>query len=124
MRQDIKEQWVAALRSGEFNQARRYLSIDGGYCCLGVLCELAYRDGVITERMEFGDDGENPVVYDGNLSVLPDSVRDWAGLDDNNPAVPEPVPGIQANYPWKPLSAMNDNGESFAYIAKVIERYL
>lgn len=124
MRQDIKEQWVNALRSGVFRQGRRYLAKDGGYCCLGVLCELAYRDGVVTERVEFGDGDNSAVVYDGHLFALPGSVMEWAGLDDSNPFAPEPDRGRPENYPRRPLSAMNDNGKTFTYIADVIERYL
>ena len=39
---DIKEKWVCALRSGEYNQTQSQLhnSITGGYCCLGVLAKL------------------------------------------------------------------------------------
>jgi hypothetical protein len=40
MKKAIKKKWVAALRSGEYKQGRRYLKRDGKYCCLGVLCEI------------------------------------------------------------------------------------
>lgn len=33
----IKEQWVAALRSGKYKQGTGYLNRDGKFCCLGVL---------------------------------------------------------------------------------------
>ena len=52
MKQEIKQQWITALRSGNYPQGRGYLrriDDDGkeGYCCLGVLCELAVNAGVI-----------------------------------------------------------------------------
>jgi hypothetical protein len=41
MKADIKEKWVAALRSGKYNQGRAYLKdAAGNYCCLGVLCDI------------------------------------------------------------------------------------
>lgn len=51
----IKDRWVQALRSGEYEQGTGYLcEIDGGvvkYCCLGVLNELVYgKDDWIAPR--------------------------------------------------------------------------
>ena len=41
MKAEIKTEWVAALRSGEYTQGQGWLkSADGRYCCLGVLCTL------------------------------------------------------------------------------------
>ncbi len=37
----FKAEWIAALRSGKYKQARGKLKKDGGYCCLGVYCEIA-----------------------------------------------------------------------------------
>jgi hypothetical protein len=33
--------WLAALRSGDYKQGRRYLYSDGCHCVFGVLCEIA-----------------------------------------------------------------------------------
>ncbi len=45
-----KAKILAALRSGEYEQTRGALAIvDGpnaGFCCLGVMCEEAIKDGV------------------------------------------------------------------------------
>lgn len=35
---EIKRKWVEALRSGQFQQTKKFLHKDGAYCCLGVLC--------------------------------------------------------------------------------------
>jgi hypothetical protein len=44
--EEIKAQWVQALRSGEYKQGQGALrSDDNTYCCLGVLCDLAVKDG-------------------------------------------------------------------------------
>lgn len=41
MNQEIKNQWVAKLRSGEYEQGYNALrSKDNKYCCLGVLCDI------------------------------------------------------------------------------------
>lgn len=40
MREDIKELWVTALRSGEYKQGTGQLNYSGHFCCLGVLCEV------------------------------------------------------------------------------------
>lgn len=40
MNQAEKTEWLNALRSGEYEQGRRYLENDGKFCCLGVKCKL------------------------------------------------------------------------------------
>lgn len=58
---DVKERWVAALRSGEYTQAKGNLKVklegDGryGHCCLGVLCDLAAEDGIIEPAVWVAD---------------------------------------------------------------------
>ena len=45
----IKQDWIAALRSGEYEQTREMLMLDYDdqrrYCCLGVLAKVAGIDG-------------------------------------------------------------------------------
>lgn len=36
----FKEKWIAALRSGEYQQAKGKLFDGIGYCCLGVACVI------------------------------------------------------------------------------------
>jgi len=36
----LKADWVAALRSGDYQQGRDCLLSDGAFCCLGVLCDV------------------------------------------------------------------------------------
>lgn len=40
MNKAIKEDWLEALRSGEYLQGYEYLDRQGGQCCLGVLCDI------------------------------------------------------------------------------------
>lgn len=37
MPKEMKEKWLAALRSGEYKQSKGSLKTAKGYCCLGVL---------------------------------------------------------------------------------------
>ena len=40
MNPQIKEDWVEALRSGEYEQTQGVLDQDDRQCCLGVLCDI------------------------------------------------------------------------------------
>ena len=80
MKKDMLDKWMAALRSGKYPQAAEALRKkpsdeypDGGYCCLGVLCDLmnpggwqATVDAHYTHH--FGDDW--------SVSTLTDALRD------------------------------------------------
>jgi hypothetical protein len=41
---ELKDKWIAALRSGDYQQGRyvlkQFKSTNYQYCCLGVLCEI------------------------------------------------------------------------------------
>ena len=41
MNKAMKKRWVAALRSGDYQQTQNRLhALDGSMCCLGVLCDI------------------------------------------------------------------------------------
>lgn len=44
---EVIEHWIKALRSGEYKQAQNKLknTQKNSFCCLGVLCDLAAKDG-------------------------------------------------------------------------------
>ena len=81
MKKAIADKWVAALRSGDYKQHQGGLANDKRtrHCCLGVLCELAIKDGV---EMEVGPcyDGARGTYYAEAAGALPDMVREWAGV--------------------------------------------
>lgn len=114
MNPEIKTQWVAALRSGEYEQGRGVLHHvpTNTFCCLGVLCDLAAKAGVVE-----ADHGPDLTVYDGHTAVLPESVYRWAGLDMDHPSV-KLVDGLDG------LAAHNDNGVLFPELADAIEGQL
>jgi hypothetical protein len=47
MKKSLKDKWIAALRSGDYQQCQGYLQRNGRFCCLGVLCDIVDRDGWI-----------------------------------------------------------------------------
>lgn len=118
MNKRIKQMWVGALRSGEFEQtwgalARRD-SLGLCYCALGVLCELYRRDVGDNAPWE-KDEYENKFRFLGYDSTLPPLVREWAGLDAEDPAV-------QMRGGLSSVSQINDiEGLSFNEIATEIE---
>ena len=86
MNPEIRALWAAALRSGEYVQTQGALSVrqeDGSYhhCCLGVLCDLAAKAGVVTTRTP---PLEQIIMYghERNVGALPQEVYKWAGLTD------------------------------------------
>lgn len=80
MNPEVKAKWVAALRSGRYEQDTNWLHpAGGGYCCLGVLCEVAVKEGVIPPPTLI--EGESAWDYDEVASSYPPPrVLDWAGL--------------------------------------------
>lgn len=119
MNPEAKKIWVDALRSGRYEQARAFLKLPKGdkwgYCCLGVLCEEAIKAGVKVEAREAEDPhGEVCVVFNGNSTVLPSAVYQWAGLGEPNPM----IGGNTASY-------HNDHaGRDFNEIADLIDEHL
>jgi hypothetical protein len=124
MKQEIKEKWVAALRSGEYKQTKGYLHNEEGFCCLGVLTDLCAKEKGI--EWEDSDDADGTYAMDGCELQLPSGVVNWAGLPTDDPYVntPEGMNSESGNYSC--LTQLNDgtNGFSsltFAQIADIIE---
>lgn len=115
MNPEVKAAWLAALRSGEYAQTTQYLhrvSEDGhSYCCLGVLCDIAVKQGLDLSVNTTGV-FDSIVQYNGTDGVLPIAVMDWAGIQ--NEAGRFSDGGF--------LSAENDEGKTFEEIAAIIER--
>lgn len=128
MNREIRDQWTAALRSGDYFQGRAALhtNINGHvqHCCLGVLCELALKAGVVERTSRYGDEGYGWADSSGiavENSILPDEVRDWAGLKSRAGVLPVRV--VDANGRGRDdLTELNDvAGYTFEQIADVIE---
>jgi len=118
MDSEIKQRWITALRSGEYAQGTGTLKSDQGFCCLGVLCDLYAKEAGTEWKTKYIRDGR-PLPYyflDGASAILPESVKEWAGLDIQNPVVK-----LTKTYEEFSLSKFNDLGFKFEEIAQMIE---
>lgn len=125
MNQEVKAQWVTALRSDEYKQGRGYLVVDGNSCCLGVLCDLAVKAGVIEGPSVDPATGAYAYGEEKQVYALPAEVREWADLGDNS------EPRVRYDwYDWNGadtfgLSALNDGKRlGFREIADLIDSQL
>lgn len=105
MNPEIKQRWVAALRSGEYKQGRNFLFRDGRHCCLGVLCDLYTKETGIAWTAPSGQS-------------LPSEVIKWSEVASWSPRV-------DVGHGKMGLAQINDSGEyDFPTIADLIERSL
>ena len=122
MKQDVKDLWVEALRSGDYKQTNGYLQDGDGYCCLGVLTDLYCKLKNIEWDDSLGyEDEDGRLRFWGDETLSP-NCQVWAGLEEDNPSV---------TYKGKtePLSFFNDgicgvDGLNFNEIADLIEQQL
>ena len=136
MDQQIKAEWVAALRSGGYKQGVHFLRQDDKFCCLGVLCDLHHK----AHQKEGEDDTINswfptinPDIDDapcfsyryGNTTSLPSVVVDWCGLHSCDPPV-QRIASFENDHVTQDgtLSLFNDQGATFDQIADIIEEQL
>jgi hypothetical protein len=126
---EVKGLLLDALKSGEYQKTagllKRHNDDDTvGYCCLGVLSDVANKQGVCGE-FKRGTDGAGYLeswydlpeeVNDGfetyvsyNTAFLPNSVAEWSGLDSD----------IQ-----KTLANINDGSSDFGPVIEYIETNL
>lgn len=113
MNQEVKAKWLAALRSGEFEQGKRFLRVEDRFCCLGVLCHLAVEEGVAPASIP---EAGRAVWSYGALEksgTLPAEVIAWADIGSS-----DPFAGAVR------LTTANDGGSTFEEIADMIERAL
>lgn len=116
MNPQVKEKWVNALRSGNYKQTTGNLYEPGvGYCCLGVLTDLYLKEKGF--EWDTTESSTGWVCFEDEFEFLTDSVRDWAGLEDNCGTYEDDV--IEGGLFC--LSSMNDGGASFGEIADFIE---
>ena len=104
MNPEIKAQWLAALRSGDYQQGKSLLHYEDRFCCLGVLCDLYAKDTGNT----WESDGLVCNMH-GSGGILSPQVQEWAGLKHLNSM---------------DLAGRNDNGATFEELAELIEENL
>lgn len=130
MNKEVKQKWVAALRSGDYKQTQNHLQDSNGYCCLGVLCDLyaqEHEEVEWSDNLQFYPKGldakyeryfDTPYEFD---EELPPEVMSWAGLDRADPVL---VVESENN---KKLTCIdcNDNAKmNFNEIADLVEKHL
>ena len=111
MKEEIKNKWVAALRSGDYEQTKHTLKDKKGFCCLGVLCDL-----YSPNQWESFSDENNCYNYRFSAvdiigELLPSGIMEWSGMKSDD--------GKRGGY--QRLSSINDKGVPFENIADIIE---
>lgn len=80
MKAELKQAWVAALRSGKYEQGRHQLRTGNRYCCLGVLCDVLGLEWSAGDDEEWGMEMPCGSV---EWAVLPAHLRLEHGLSDS-----------------------------------------
>jgi hypothetical protein len=117
---EVITKWVAALRSGKYEQTKKFLHDWSGYCCLGVLCDLAVQAAVIPPPgFENGRYTYGKGKTQSNV-VPPKEVDAWIGAESYTVHLPN-VADTDDGRTF--LTTMNDGmGKSFSEIADAIEK--
>ncbi len=127
MKENIKKEWVQALRSGEIPQTTKVLGHDdGSRCCLGVLCDIAVKHGIIPKPQLSPDTGCNGLFNlfygkEAEGSYLPEEVLEWAEIKNGPAYVSIPFRNKKKAGKLSSLASANDGGFSFDEIADKIE---
>lgn len=101
MNKEVKEKWIAALRSGNYKQCKGMLRSSDGFCCLGVLCDVLYPEDWRFNSWNW--------FHNDYLRLLPSKVVKGAGLFGHNVEITDLI--------WE-----NDEGKTFDEIADTIEK--
>ena len=121
MRKEVADKWIAALRSGEYQQTTSSLRDGDAFCCLGVLCDLHAKE----TGGEWQDGTYCHIPGDESLGVkvLPDSVIKWSGVLASNPVTGVPRLLGEVNPRCLTLAELNDfRAYTFDQIADQIEQ--
>lgn len=91
-----RDEWCAALRSGEYKQGFRTLKGDGRFCALGVLAHLSLPKWRV---IDYGD-GDVDVAWDGYGVYSADwSDEVWRWNDRQRLSLPEIADKIETTIP-------------------------
>ncbi len=109
MKRETATKWLAALRSGEYEQATEVLyDGQGGYCCLGVLQHC------LTGKTQVNDDGSEVP----SMSWLTEHGVEFIGITGER----FNSPYILSEREW--VTGLNDGGVPFKEISDIIEKNL
>jgi len=112
--------WLDALRSETYKQGAGMLcNADSEYCCLGVACDVAMKNGV---GVIVSYDRDGAARYNESGLFLPEAVADWLGLKDDK-ASHNPHVNYSEEFSDVGLSYLNDELMlEFGKIADILER--
>src|SRR6056300_747971 len=109
-KKELRKKWVAALRSGAYPQTKNVLADYRGFCCLGVACKVAEKEGILVEY-----DKEKRLT--GGTLAYQGKVQNALGLKSS--AGVFLVKKGEGVYSDSSLVKLNDNGSSFEEIADI-----
>lgn len=78
---EVIQLWIKALRSGDYKQTRGTLKDNKGFCCLGVLCDLAAKDGGSKWVKAYLNSSVKE--YDGEPETPPKYMMDYLGISED-----------------------------------------
>lgn len=107
MDKELKAKWVAALRSGRYEQARQAFREGDGFCCLGVLADICEK-------------GE----WDERVYVINNNATDEVELDGDLGPYGRPLFGMDEKTEKHLIRLNDDDGADFCQIADYIETAL
>ena len=117
-----QKKWIAALRSGEYQQCTGRLKKGGpslrfeerrGFCCLGVWLDIC--------DVEWEDTDYDWYSYNDASSNLPDLDYKELGLKSDDGLIEPPIK--YNNHTYEYLTDCNDHGLTFEQIADFCEKY-
>jgi hypothetical protein len=112
----VLDAWLAALRSGKYEQGKKRLECNGAYCCLGVLqMELSGK----VER--FANDEPQ---YLPTPQWLAQHHISFTAINRDGSVDDEAVPSIWYQDTWEGVALLNDQGVPFPEIADLIEAHM
>lgn len=77
MKKTCLDDWLNALRSGNYTRCNGALHKENSFCPLGILCDISKLDNWKK------DPYSNKHQYLGEINYLPKEVREWAGISHN-----------------------------------------
>lgn len=106
MSTEVKNLWVAGLRSGMYKEGKGYLrTINDEYDPYGVLCDIAAQLGIVSWDHTKHEDQYH--IY-GVKTYLPVVVREWAELKGMHPSQDVPLRWDNELHPiWRLVDRWN-----------------
>lgn len=115
MKPEIKELWIAALESGDYQKGKGQLrSYEDKFCCLGVLCNLHAQahPEIAATQMYSG-------YYLNSCASLPEEVCIWSGISYSGSY----GNFVEPNGRLESLASINDCSPTFEPVIKAIKEY-